>query len=153
MLSGRKKLKIFSEVSQDSSRSPALTNVLKQTTQRLAETLKAEVAVVLLHNEETNTLEAQQPSKGMDYPSIAALKLDADVPGLLTDSFRSGKTVLLTRHLTRGLEKEPILPGYNVFDLLCCPLVARSKHIGLIVLANKLSRRGFSRSDLTLLEI
>jgi diguanylate cyclase (GGDEF)-like protein len=152
MLSGRKKLKIFSEVSQDSSRSPALTNVLKQTTQRLAETFRAEVAVVLLYNEEAQTLEAQQPSRGMDYLSIDALKLDIEAPGLLIDSFRNGKTALLTRQLTRGLEREPILPGYNVFDLLCCPLVARGKKIGLIVLANKLSRKGFRRSDLTLLE-
>jgi diguanylate cyclase (GGDEF)-like protein len=153
MLSGRKKLKMFSEVSQNSSRSPALQSVLKEITQRMAETLKAEVAVVFLYNEETSSLDAQQPSSGQDYLGATALKLDIATPGLLTDSFRNGKSVLLTRHQARGLEKEPILPGYNIFDLLAYPLVARGKNVGLIVLVNKLNRRGFYRSDLTLLEL
>jgi diguanylate cyclase (GGDEF)-like protein len=153
MLTGRKKLKIFYEVSQSSSRSPALYNVLKEITQRMAEILKTEVAVVFLYNEETHTLDAQQPSLGLDYLSTAKLRLEMDTPGLLADSFRNSEPVLVTRRLSRGLAMEPFLPGYNVFDLVACPLVTRGKNIGLIVLANKLGRKGFGRKDLTLTEL
>jgi len=153
VLKDRNRLKIFYEISQSSSKSPALYNVLKEITQRMAEILKAEVALVFLHNEETETLEAQQPSLGLDFISTSKLRLDAVAPGVLSNCFRNVKPVLVSRRLSREVEILPFAPDYNVFDLVACPLVARGKSIGLIVLANKLNRWGFNRRDLTLTEL
>jgi len=153
VLKDRNRLSIFYEISQSSSKSPALYNVLKEITQRMAEILKAEVALVFLHNEETQTLEAQQPSLGLDFISTSKLRLDAVAPGVLSNSFRNIKPVMVTRRLSREVEILPFAPDYNVFDLVACPLVARGKSIGLIVLANKLNRWGFNRRDLTLTEL
>ncbi len=150
VLKDRNRLKIFYEISQSSSKSPALYNVLKEITQRMAEILKAEVALVFLHNEEAGTLEAQQPSLGLDFMSTARLRLDAVAPGVLSNSFRNAKPVLVSRRLSKEVEILPFAPDYNVFDMVACPLVARGKSIGLIVLANKLNRRGFRRHNLTL---
>ncbi len=153
LLKDRNRLKIFHEISQSSSKSPALYNVLKEITQRMAELLKAEVAVVFLLNEETSNLEVQQPSLGLDFMSGTRLKVDAKAPGILSNSFRNEKPVLVTRRLSKEVEISPFAPDYNVFDLVACPLAARGKSIGLIVLANKLNRRGFGRRDLTLTEL
>ncbi|MBN2025875.1 MAG: diguanylate cyclase [Actinobacteria bacterium] len=153
VLKDRNRLKIFYEISQSSSKSPALYNVLKEITQRMAEILKAEVALVFLHNEEAETLEAQQPSLGLDFISTSRLRLDAAAPGVLSNCFRNVKPVLVSRRLSREVEVLPFAPDYNVFDLIACPLVARGKSIGLIVLANKLNRWGFNRRDLTLTEL
>jgi diguanylate cyclase (GGDEF)-like protein len=153
LLKDRNRLKIFHEISQSSSKSPALYNVLKEITQSMAELLKAEVAVVFLLNEETVSLEAQQPSLGLDFMSGSKLKVDAKAPGILSNSFRNEKPVLVTRRLSEEIEISPFAPDYNVFDLVACPLVARGKSIGLVVLANKLNRRGFGRRDLTLAEL
>jgi diguanylate cyclase (GGDEF)-like protein len=152
MQSDRKRLRILDEVSRSSSNSPALSSVLREITQRLAASFKAEMAVIFLYNEGSNVLEAQQPSKGLDYLGISSLKFPADAPGLLAESFHGGSAILLTRHLAKGPVKVSIIPGYNVFDLICCPLQARGKRMGLVVLANKIGRRGFSKSDLKLLE-
>jgi diguanylate cyclase (GGDEF)-like protein len=153
VLRDRNRLKIFYEISQSSSKSPALYNVLKEITQRMAEILKTEVALVFLHNEVSGTLDAQQPSLGLDFMSTARLRLNATVPGVLSNCFRNAKPVLVSRRLSREVEIAPFAPDYNVFDLIACPLVARGKSIGLIVLANKLNRRGFKRRDLTLTEL
>ncbi len=153
VLKDRNRLRIFYEISQSSSKSPALYNVLKEITQRMAEILKAEVALVFLHNDEAMTLEAQQPSLGLDFISTAKLRLDVSSPGVLSNSFRNAKPVLVSRRLSKEMEILPFAPDYNVFDLVSCPLVARGKSIGLIVLANKLNRRGFNRRDLTLTEL
>lgn len=153
LLKDRNRLKMFHEISQSSSKSPALYNVLKEITQRMAEILRAEVAVVFLFNEETANLDAQQPSLGLDFISASKLSLDAKAPGILSNSFRNEKPVLVTRRLSKETEISPFSPEYDVFDLIACPLVARGKSIGLIVLANKLNRRGFSRRDFTLTEL
>ncbi len=153
VLKDRNRLKIFYEISQGSSKSPALYNVLKEITQRMAEILKAEVVLVFLYNEEAGTLEAQQPSLGLDFINTTKLRLDASTPGIIYNCFRDVKPVLVSRRSSSGVEIHPFVPDYGVFDLIACPLVARGKCIGLIVLANKLNRRGFRRSDLNLIEL
>lgn len=153
MLKDRKRLRVFYEISQSSSKSPALYNVLKEITQRMAEILKAEVALVFLFDEEAGTLDAQQPSLGLDFMSTARLRLDVAMPGVLSNCFRNATPVLVSRRLSREVEVSPFAPDYNVFDLVACPLVARGRSIGIIVMANKLNRRGFSRNDLALTEL
>ncbi len=153
MLKDRNRLKIFYEISRSSSKSPALYNVLKEITQRMAEFMRAEVALVFLYNEESGTLDAQQPSLGLDFMSTARLRLQADTPGVLSSCFRNDKPLLVTRRLSREVEISPFAPGYNVFDMLASPLVARGRTIGLIVMANKLNRRGFNKHDLALTEL
>jgi diguanylate cyclase (GGDEF)-like protein len=153
MLKDRNRLEVFSEISQSSSKSPALYNVLKEITQRMAEALKTEVALVFLCNEETDTLDAQQPSLGLDFMSTSKLRLDIALPGVLSNCFRNDKPVLVSRRLSRELEIAPFAPDYDVFDLVACPLVARGKSIGLIVLANKLNRWGLRRRDLIFVEL
>jgi diguanylate cyclase (GGDEF)-like protein len=153
VLKDRTRLNVFYEISQSSSKSPALYNVLKELTQRMAEILKAEAALVFLHNEEAGVLEAQQPSLGLDFIITAKLRVDTETPGVLSGSFKKVTPVLVSRRLSKELEISPFAPDYNVFDLLACPLVARGKSIGLIVLANKLNRWGFNRSDLALTEL
>ena len=153
ILKDRNRLRIFYEISQSSSKSPALYNVLKEITQRMAEILKAEVAVVFLYNEESGTLDAQQPSLGLDYMSTASLRLDAAIPGVLFDAFDKASPLLVSRRSSKEAAIAPFAPDYNVFDLIVCPLVARGKSIGLIVLANKLNRWGFARRDRSLTEL
>jgi diguanylate cyclase (GGDEF)-like protein len=153
MLTGRRKLRLFSDLIQSSYESPALYSVLKEITQRMAEALKAAVAVVFLYNENANTLDAQQPSIGLDYLSTAILRLQADNPGLLTDSFRKGEPVLINRRLSKGLASGQFLPDIEVFDLISYPLAARGKNIGLLVLANRLTRRGLGRRELNIVEM
>ncbi len=150
ILQDRKRLSVFYEISQSSSKSPAVYNVLKEITQRMAEILKAEVALVFLYNEETETLDAQQPSLGLDFPTTARLKVSVNAPGVLSNCFRNVSPVLVSRRLSEQVEISPFAPDYRVFDLIAYPLVARGKTIGLIVMANKLSRRGFRRHDLAL---
>jgi len=153
LLKDRRRLRIFYEISQGSSKSPALYNVLKEVTQRTAEVLTAEVAVVFLYDEETGMLNAQQPSLGMDFMSTAKLSLDIQEPSVLTGSFKEGKPVLVPRRGSVSTDIAPFAPEYNIFDLIACPLVARGRSIGLIVLANKLNRRGFTRRDLQIAEM
>ena len=150
ILKDRYRLKIFYEISKSSSKSPALYNVLKEITQRMAEVLKAEVALVFLYDEGTDTLDAQQPSLGLDYISTVRLGLSVTEPGVLTDCFRKAKPVLVSRRQSGEMEISPFAPDYNVFDLVACPLVARGKSIGIIVMANKLDRMGFKQRDLEL---
>jgi diguanylate cyclase (GGDEF)-like protein len=153
VLKDRNRLKIFYEISQSSSKSPALYNVLKEITQRMAEILKTEVALVFLYNEDAGTLDAQQPSLGLDFMSTARLRLNASIPGVLSNCFRNAKPVLISRRLSRQVEISPFAPDYNVFDLIACPLMTRGKSIGLIVMANKLDRWGFKRRDLVMTEL
>jgi diguanylate cyclase (GGDEF)-like protein len=150
ILKDRYRLKIFYEISRSSSKSPALYNVLKEITQRMAEVLKSEVALVFLYNEGADTLDAQQPSLGLDYMSTSRLRLSLSDPGVLTDCFRKARPALVSRRLSSEIKISPFAPDYNVFDLVACPLVARGKSIGVIVLANKLDRWGFRQSDLEL---
>lgn len=150
ILKDRYRLKIFYEISKSSSKSPALYNVLKEITQRMAEVLKAEVALVFLYDEGADTLDAQQPSLGLDYMSTSRLRLSLTDPGVLTDCFRQAKPVLVPRRSSGEMEISPFAPDYNVFDLVACPLVARGKSIGIIVMANKLDRLGFRQRDLEL---
>jgi diguanylate cyclase (GGDEF)-like protein len=153
LLKDRRRLRIFYEISQSSSKSPALYNVLKEVTQRMAEVLTAEVAMVFLYDDGTNLLDAQQPSLGLDFISTTKLSLDVNTAGVLTGSFREGKPVLVPRHRSESMNISPFAPEYNIFDLMSCPLVARGRPIGLIVLANKLNRKGFSRRDLQMIEM
>ncbi|MDY6794311.1 MAG: diguanylate cyclase [Actinomycetota bacterium] len=153
LLRDRKRLRVFYEISQSSSKSPALYNVLKEVTQRMAEVLKAEVAVVFLYNEENGILEAQLPTLGLDYLSTTRLRMHKESSGVLEQSFRDSASVLVSRRRIGLMDIEPFAPDYKIFDLVACPLVARGKNIGLIVLANKLSRRGFTRRDLILTEL
>lgn len=153
MLSGKKKMKVLSEISQSSSKGPALYNVLKEITQRMAETLKAEIAVVFTYDEESGELVAQQPSPGLDYLSSSRFRFPVDSQGPLADSYRSAKPVLIERRLSKKEGIAPFAPDLSVFDLIACPLFARGRSIGLIVLANKLNRKGFNRSDLNLVEL
>jgi len=153
LLKDRRRLRIFYEISQSSSQSPALYSVLKEVTQRLAEILTAEVAVVFLYDEETGLLDAQQPSLGLDFISTAKLSMDVNTAGVLTGSFGEGKPVLVPRHRSESMNIAPFAPEYNIFDLMACTLVARGRTIGLIVLANKLNRKGFTRRDLQLIEM
>ncbi|MEW6553049.1 MAG: diguanylate cyclase [Actinomycetota bacterium] len=150
ILKDRYRLRIFYEISKSSSKSPALYNVLKEITQRMAEVLKAEVAMVFLYNEAAYTLDAQQPSLGLDYISTSQLRMSLSDPGVLSDCFLRAKPVLVTRRHSGEIKILPFAPDYNVFDLVACPLVARGKSIGIIVLANKLDRLGFRQSDLEL---
>lgn len=150
--SSNRKLKMFHDVSQGSSKSPALSNVLREITQRIGDILDSQVAVVFLYNDETGSLDAHEPSRGLDPSVTADLRLDAKMPGLLQESFRDSRPVLVTRRASRGIDVG-ILPNHKVLDLICCPLRARGKDIGLIVLANKSNRRGFTNRDLNLLEL
>lgn len=149
-LKDRRRLWAFYEITRSSGKSPALYNVLKEITQRMAEILRAEVAVVFLYNEESGHLEAQQPSLGLDFPAISGMRLDASKPGLLSDCFRGTAPVLLTRRRAGRRQVAPFSPGYEVFDLLATPLLARGKSMGLFVMLNKLDRRGFVHKDLLL---
>ncbi|MDI6829857.1 MAG: sensor domain-containing diguanylate cyclase [Actinomycetota bacterium] len=153
LIRDRGRLKVFYEISVSSSKSHALYNVLKEMTQRLAELTRAEVATVFLYNEKTGTLEAQQPSLGLDFMAAGRLRLKVDDPGVLTDCFRQGKAILVTRSQSRDMAVAPFHPDYEVFDLVACPLAARGKGIGVLVLANKLGRRGFGRRDLEMVEL
>lgn len=153
VLKDRNRLRVFYEISRSSSKSPALYNVLKEITQRMAEILRAEVALVFLYNEEAGVLEAQQPSLGLDFVSTSRMRLDVNMPGVISDCFRSAVPALVTRRLSRQSEIAPFAPDYKVFDLVATPLVARGKSIGLFVMANKLDRRGFGRRDLVLTEL
>lgn len=153
LLKDRRRLKIFYEISQSSSKSPALYNVMKEVTQRIAEILKAEVAVVFMYNEATGSLEAQQPSLGLDYLGTTKLRIDSKDSGMLAEGFRLGEAVLVPRSRAGSRDIQPLSADYNIFDLVACPLVARGRNIGILVLANKLNRRGFKRRDLVLVEL
>ncbi len=63
-LNGNKKLKMFQDVSQSPSKGPALSTVLNEVTERVGEILQAQVVVVLLYNEESGYLAAQEPAEG-----------------------------------------------------------------------------------------
>ncbi len=153
MLSATKKLEFFYEISQGLSQSPALYDMLREITLRMSEILKSEIAVVFLYDENTGMLVARQPSLGLDYLSASRLRIGADAPGAIAESYRSAKPVLLRRRLKEGLDVPPLTSEYEIFDLLACPLVSRGRPIGVIVLANKLARRGFSRKDLELAKL
>lgn len=153
LLKDRKRLKVFYEISVSSSKSPALYNVLKEITQRLAELTRAAVAMIFLHNEKTGMLEPQQPSLGLDLVATGKLRVRVGEPGALSDCFREGRAVLIPRNLSKDTAIAPFHPSYEVFDLIACPLAARGKSIGILVLANKLNRRGFVRRDLELVEL
>lgn len=152
LLSGNKKLKMFHDVSQSPSKGPALSTVLNEMTERVGETLQAQVVVVLLYNDEGGYLAAQEPARGFNPDVAASLKLDVALPGLLSDSFRNSKPVFISRRASKSID-DTILPDYKVFDLISYPLSTRGKDIGLIVLANKMNRKGFSRRDLNFLEL
>ncbi len=153
LLKDRRRLKVFYEISVSSSKSPALYNVLKEITQRLAEMTRAEVTMVFLYDERTGTLEPQQPSLGLDYMPSGKLRVMVAEPGVISDCFREGRALLVSRGLSENMEIAPFHPVYKVFDLIACPLAARGKNIGVLVLANKLSRRGFGRRDLEMVEL
>lgn len=150
LLKDRRRLRIFYEISQSSSRSPALYNVIDEIAHRMAEITRAEIAVLFTHDENAGTLVAQQPSPGLDFHATSDLKVPLRTGGLLSGAFEEGKPLLLTRRACRELELPVLLPEIRILDLLVHPLEARGKKIGLLVLANKLSRRGFGRHDLEL---
>jgi len=150
LLKDRKRLRMLYDVSQSSSRGPALHSVLKEVTQRTAEELRAEVGLVMFYEEGSRSLVVQQPATGIDFSTTSRLWIPLDSDNLLAASFRDGTPLLLYRQQCRSLDAEELLPGYPLVDLIACPLEARGKRIGLLVLANKLSRRGFGRRDLNL---
>ncbi len=153
LLRDRARLKVFYEISVSSSKSPALYSVLKEITQRLAELSRAEITLVYLYDEKTGVLEPQQPSLGLDFVSTAKLRVKAGDPGVISDCLREGRALLISRSLSQSMEISPFHPDYKVFDLIACPLAARGKSIGVLVLANKLNRRGFGRRDLEMVEL
>ncbi|OFW55938.1 MAG: hypothetical protein A2W01_05700 [Candidatus Solincola sediminis] len=152
LVGGNKKLKMFHEVSQSSSKGPALVTVLKEITERVGETLQAHAVAVFLYNEQGEYLLAQEPSRGLNPGVTNDLKLDMTVPGPLSDSFRDSKPLLIARRNSKNINSS-ILPDYKVVDLIANPLSTRGKDIGLIVLANKMNRKGFTARDLKFLEL
>ncbi len=153
ILKDRRRLRLFYEISRSSSKSPALYNVMSEITHRMAEIMRAEIAVLFTLDENTSSLVAQQPSPGLDYQTVTRLRMPLSSEGLLVKAFRDGRALLLTRRACRETEFPALLPDLRVLDLLACPLEARGKRIGLMVLANKLDRRGYSRRDLEILRL
>ncbi len=153
VLKGRRRLRDFYDISQSSSKSPALYHVLDEITQSVANTMHAEVAVVFIHDEMNDCLVAQQPALGIDYQAAAQLRVPLGKEGILSAVFNNNRALLLTRRTCREMDTSFILPGTHILDLLVCPLEARGKNIGILVLANKLTRKGFGRRDLKLAEL
>ncbi len=149
----RRKLRAFYNISVSSNRSPALHNVLSEITQRVAETLHAEIAAIFTHDEFNNCLVAKQPSVGIDYQVSSQLKIPLAKESLLGGVFQRDRPLLLTRRTCREMDTSFLLPGSQVLDLIACPLRARGKGVGIMVLANKLTWRGFTRRDLRLAQL
>lgn len=150
LLKDRRRLMVLYDISQSSSRSPALHYVIKEVTQRTAEELRAEVGLVMLYDESSDSLAVQQPATGIDFSTTSGLRIPLDSDNLLAASFRSGIPLLLNRRECRALGAKELIPGYPLVDIIACPLEARGKKIGLLVLANKLSRGGFGRRDFSM---
>lgn len=153
VLKDRRRLRIFNEISQSSSKSPALYHVLNEITQRVANVMHTEIVAVFIHDELNDCLVAQQPAPGIDYHATAQMKIPLGREGVLSAVFRQNKPLLLSRRTCRGMDTSFLLPGIPILDLIACPLEARGKSVGILVLANKLSRRGFTRRDLGLAEL
>jgi len=153
ILRDRRRLRLFYEISRSSSKSPALYNVMDEITHRMAEIMRAEITVLLTYDESSACLVAQQPSPGLDFLASARLKIPLGSESMLAKAFEQGKPLLLTRRACREMELPALLPEIRVLDLMACPLEARGKKVGLLVLANKLNRRGYSRRDLDLLRL
>ncbi|MDI7252765.1 MAG: diguanylate cyclase [Actinomycetota bacterium] len=113
--------------------------------------MRAEITLLLTHDENSASLVAQQPSPGLDFLTATRLRMPMGSESLLVKAFEQGRPLLLTRRACREMELPALLPEIRVLDLLACPLEARGKKIGLLVLANKMDRRGYSRRDLELL--
>jgi diguanylate cyclase (GGDEF)-like protein len=149
----RRRLRIFFDITKSSSSSPALYNVLDEITRRLADILKAEAVLVFLYNEENHLLEAQQPYLGLEGLTLTRMRFYEHDPGLAPWCFRSGEPLLVTRSRRSDEEIFPFPLPLDILDLLAAPLTARGKKIGLLIVANKMSRRGFNRRDLSLLQL
>lgn len=150
VLKDRGRLRIFNEISQSSSRSPAFHHVLNEITQRVANIMQAEIAVVFTYEEHNDCLVAQQPAPGIDYQVAAQMKIPLAQSAMMSTVLHGHRPLLLTRRTCREIDTSLLLPGGFILDLIACPLEARGKSIGVLVLANKLSRRGFTRRDLEL---
>jgi diguanylate cyclase (GGDEF)-like protein len=146
-----KKFRMFNDVSLSSSRGPWLSSVVQQITSRVAEGLEAQVVVIFLFNEEGGFLLAQPPAQGLNESVLADVRLDSRGEGPLSDCFRNTRPVLVSRRAAGEMDPH-IIPDVKLFDLICCPLLARGRNIGVILAANKLKRRGFRHNDLALLE-
>jgi diguanylate cyclase (GGDEF)-like protein len=144
-----KKLKIFHDILQGSRTGPGLSAVLKEITGQVGDGLRAQVVVVFLFNEETGILTAQDPARGINPSAIADMKTEINRNNILSESFRDVKPVLISRRASRDRDND-ILTDYKVFDLICYPLSTEGKRIGLLVLANKRNRKGFTGNDLEL---
>lgn len=150
VLEDRRRLRVFNDISQSSSRSPAFHHVLNEITQRVANIMQAEIAVVFTYDEHNDCLVAQQPAPGIDYQVAAQLKIPLGGSTMMSTVLHGHKPILLSRRVCREIDTSFLLPGGCILDLIACPLEARGKSIGVLVLANKLSRRGFARRDLEL---
>ncbi len=153
LMKDRRRLRLFYEISHSSSKSPALYNVMAEITHRMAEIMRAEIVLLLTRDENDASLVAQQPSPGLDYLVASRLRIPLGSESLLAKSFERGSPLLLTRRACREMELPMPLPVMRLLDLMACPLEARGKKIGLLVLANKLDRRGFSRRDMDILKL
>lgn len=153
LLKDRRRLRLFYEISQSSSKSPALYNVLAEITRRMAEIMRAEITVILTYDEPTDSLVGQQPSPGLDFQVASQLRIPLHSEGFLARAFLQGKPLLLTRRVCREMNNPVLIPETEVLDLLAYPLRARGKQIGLLVMANKSSGRGFTGRDLDLLRL
>ncbi len=149
----RNRLKIFYEISRSANKSPSLQNVVGEIVHQLADFLKAETTVIFILEESTGFLVAQQPALGLEISAAMRINLPLQSETIPVYSFRLGKAILLDREACRDMSPDSLLPGIQVIDLIACPLQARGKKIGLLVLANKLSRRGFTRHDLRMVEL
>lgn len=144
VLKDRRRLKILNEISQSTSRSPAMYHVVREISHRLAEIFRAEVACIYIKDESSRLLKAQVPVFGYDHFG-AVLDVDLTGGGLLARLFSEGNVTVMKAAENGSLDVPPFTPPRQVRNLLAIPLSARGKNIGMALLLN--GKRGFSEGD------
>ena len=129
----------------------------EQLTSRIAELLNVEVCGFLMHDPETDHLNAQLPFYGMDELIARHYKLNVAMRGLTRNLWRTedlfASNNIFTDMRIDELGLRDLTNEANMQSILLAPLSAGGRRFGMLHVSNKLDGSDFTEDDKRILAI
>lgn len=128
-------------------RAAAIPEIIARSAESIAAFTRAERVWFLLHDSNTNRLQAAWPGWNLTEDAAAKLQIPVGSRSMASQVFRSGE-VRIANELGRGSSVDPILLGAGpVANALFCPLKTEQETLGVVVATNRSGGFGQEEAD------
>jgi len=147
----QRRLAALYSVSQSLGSSLNLSEVLQQVMDAVIALTNAERGFLMLHDPETDTLHLQA-GRNIENRTLESRSMEIS-RSVVREVLESGESILTTNAQTdsRFAEQDSVIL-YALRSIMCTPLQAGGKNLGVIYVDNRAYIAGFDRADLHLLD-